>query len=114
MAGEHSSLCSLCFKSVNLKDCKIDEYGRPVHEKCYAARVLYTLPSAGKPSGNSPPPRTRVAGLMSENYEDCGPEIDLTPRFDLRRGVVGTLPFSCGSTVVEQSRQHSSTLRIGF
>jgi hypothetical protein len=63
MAGEDSFLCSICFKSVNLKDCKIDEDGRPVHEKCYAARVLYTLPSAGKPSGNSPPDAQGWRGL---------------------------------------------------
>ena len=63
MAGEDSSLCSVCFKSVNLKDCRMDEYGRAVHEKCYAARMLYTLPSAGKPSGNSPPPDAmRIVG----------------------------------------------------
>jgi hypothetical protein len=54
MVGEGSFLCSICFKSIRLEDCKIDEYGRPVHENCYAARVLYTLPSAEKPSGKSP------------------------------------------------------------
>ena len=54
MAGEDSFLCSICFKSIGLEDCKIDEYGRPVHEECYAARVLYTLSSAEKPSGKSP------------------------------------------------------------
>jgi hypothetical protein len=64
MAGQDSSLCSICFKIVNLKDCKIDEYGRPVHEKCYAARMLYTLPSAGKPSGNSPPDAQGWRGLF--------------------------------------------------
>jgi len=54
MAGEDSFLCSICFKSINLEDCKIDQDGRPVHEKCYAARVLYMPPSAEKPSGKSP------------------------------------------------------------
>ncbi len=48
MAGEDSFLCSICFKGISLEDCKIDEDGRPVHENCYATRVLYTLPSAGK------------------------------------------------------------------
>jgi hypothetical protein len=100
MAGEDRSLCSICFKSVNLKDCKIDEYGRPVHETCYAARVLHTLPSAGKPSGNSPPRRTRVAALMSENYEDgdrtCS-EIRFAPDSP------ADPPSSCRSTVVEKS-----------
>ena len=50
MAGEDSFLCSICFKSISLEDCKVDEDGRPVHEKCYAERVLHTHPSAGKPS----------------------------------------------------------------
>ncbi len=54
MAGEDSFLCSICFKSIGLEACKIDEDGRPVHEKCYAARMLYTLPSTGKPSAKSP------------------------------------------------------------
>lgn len=53
MAGEDSFLCSICFKSLSLEDFKIDEDGRPVHEKCYAARALYTIRSAGKPSGKS-------------------------------------------------------------
>ena len=54
MAGEDSFLCSICFKSISLEDCRIDGDGRPVHEKCYAARVLYALPSAGKLSEKSP------------------------------------------------------------
>ncbi len=54
MANENSFLCSICFKGVNLEDCKIDEDGRFVHEKCYAARALYPLPSAGKAGGKSP------------------------------------------------------------
>ena len=54
MAGEDSCLCSICFKSISLEDCKIDEDGRPVHEKCYATRALYALPSAGERSRKSP------------------------------------------------------------
>ncbi len=53
MSGEDSFLCSICFKSIRLEDCINDEDGRPVHEKCYAARVLFTFPLAGKP-GKSP------------------------------------------------------------
>ena len=51
MTGEDSFLCSICFKSISLKNCKIDEDGRPVHGTCYAARVLHGLPSTGKSSG---------------------------------------------------------------
>jgi hypothetical protein len=32
--------CWLCGCSVSLEDCKIDERGFPVHEKCYAAKVV--------------------------------------------------------------------------
>ena len=54
MAGEESFLCSICFKSICLEDCKFDEDGRPVHEKCCVERMLYALPSAKKTSGKSP------------------------------------------------------------
>ena len=36
MSGEDSFLCSICFKPVNVKTCKIDELGRPLHETCYS------------------------------------------------------------------------------
>ncbi len=36
MSGENSFLCSICFIPVNLKNCKIDELARPLHEDCYA------------------------------------------------------------------------------
>ena len=29
-------VCSLCGNAVTLQDCKIDEYGEPVHASCYA------------------------------------------------------------------------------
>lgn len=53
MTGEDSFLCSICFKGISLEDCKIDEDGRPVHEKCYAERMLHRSTSTGKPSGKS-------------------------------------------------------------
>lgn len=31
--------CWLCGKAVKLEECKIDEHGLSVHEKCYLARV---------------------------------------------------------------------------
>ena len=51
MSREDSFLCSICFKSISLEDCKLDEDRRPVHEKCYAASMLFTSPLAGKQSG---------------------------------------------------------------
>lgn len=56
MATETPFLCSICFKSVSLEDCKIDEDGRPIHETCYATSVLYKHPSTGNPAGKSPGP----------------------------------------------------------
>jgi hypothetical protein len=49
MAGEGSFLCSICFQSVSLEDCKIDEDGRPVHENCHEAKVLYAESSGKNP-----------------------------------------------------------------
>jgi hypothetical protein len=31
--------CWICGKKVELKDCKVDDKGMPVHEKCYVARI---------------------------------------------------------------------------
>ena len=33
------SVCSICGKSVSLKDCKVDEHGKAVHGTCYVAKV---------------------------------------------------------------------------
>ena len=32
-------ICWLCGKDVDLRTCKIDEHGRPVHEDCYALKL---------------------------------------------------------------------------
>lgn len=32
-------LCWLCGEVVDLRTCKIDEYGEAVHEACYTARL---------------------------------------------------------------------------
>jgi hypothetical protein len=32
-------LCWLCGEAVDLRTCKIDEYGEHVHEACYTARI---------------------------------------------------------------------------
>ena len=39
-------LCWLCDKRVDIATCKIDEYGEPVHEACYVARI--TLENSGR------------------------------------------------------------------
>jgi hypothetical protein len=44
MCGKGAFLCSICFQPINLDECKIDEDGRPVHERCYAERLLYVSP----------------------------------------------------------------------
>ena len=31
--------CTICNKPVDLEVAKTDEYGKPVHEECYAARM---------------------------------------------------------------------------
>ena len=37
-------LCSICFKPIDVKQCKVDENGRPVHADCYDKWVLQTVP----------------------------------------------------------------------
>jgi len=44
MCGKGAFLCSICFQPINLGQCKTDEDGRFVHEKCYADRLLFTPP----------------------------------------------------------------------
>jgi len=39
MASNHL-LCWICGNDVALEQCKTDEHGQPVHEHCYAVRVL--------------------------------------------------------------------------
>lgn len=35
----NSVCCWICGKDVPLRNCKIDERGRAVHEECYVARM---------------------------------------------------------------------------
>jgi hypothetical protein len=44
MCGQDAFLCSICFQPIKLNQCKIDEDGRPVHERCYALRLLNAPP----------------------------------------------------------------------
>ena len=38
-ARAESAACWICGDRVSLEDCKIDEQGRAVHEKCYIERL---------------------------------------------------------------------------
>ena len=39
MVTQSIPLCWLCGKDVDLRTCKIDEYGEAVHEACYTVRL---------------------------------------------------------------------------
>ena len=41
MQEEKSFLCSICFKPIDLSQCKANERGRPVHEDCYTRMLLH-------------------------------------------------------------------------
>ena len=43
--------CWLCGKDAELSTCKIDEYGKAVHESCYTARLAFEV------SAQEAPPR---------------------------------------------------------
>lgn len=52
MAAEKPThICWLCGKDADLRACKIDERGKPVHETCYMARVAL---EAGRLTSSSP------------------------------------------------------------
>jgi hypothetical protein len=34
-------LCWICGKAVTLEECKVDEYGMPVHDECYLVLILW-------------------------------------------------------------------------
>ena len=51
MVGERAFLCNICFKAVDLDNCKIDNDGRAVHESCYKEmleRNLFSKESINK------------------------------------------------------------------
>ncbi|HEY1658095.1 MAG TPA: hypothetical protein VGG14_07100 [Candidatus Sulfotelmatobacter sp.] len=35
-----ANVCAICGDEVSLEQCKVDEYGVPVHDGCYVKRVL--------------------------------------------------------------------------
>jgi hypothetical protein len=43
--------CAICSRPMTLEECKIDEYGQPVHEQCQ-----YTRLSMKPPTNNGTPP----------------------------------------------------------
>jgi len=54
MGKENCFLCSICFQPIILENCKIDEDGRPVHERCYAQMLLLASASKKTPIKNPP------------------------------------------------------------
>lgn len=48
--ASHEVICPICRKPVRLEDCKTDEDGQAVHERCYASRVC--AKQTGYPSKN--------------------------------------------------------------
>ncbi len=61
-------LCWLCGEAVDLRTCKIDEYGEPVHEACYTARIV--LENAAR---KAPPSCRGVAHLSGAPITRYGP-----------------------------------------
>ena len=39
MVDDHITFCAVCRRSCQLESCVTDEWGRAVHESCYAKRV---------------------------------------------------------------------------
>ena len=39
VAQNFSFTCSICGSGVDLSTCKTDEFGKPVHNMCYAAKL---------------------------------------------------------------------------
>jgi hypothetical protein len=64
MGAERAFFCSICFKPVDLTDCKIDENGRPIHETCFATKLLYKSNIAHKSSDRGTKSRGIVARLL--------------------------------------------------
>jgi hypothetical protein len=38
--------CWICGRAVHLEDCKVDEYGLPVHEECQALKLALRNPES--------------------------------------------------------------------
>jgi len=41
MASHFIPTCWICNKDITLENCNIDEYGKGVHEECYAAKLAH-------------------------------------------------------------------------
>ena len=37
--GQWRPECVICKESVKLEECKVDEYGRAIHEDCYVSQL---------------------------------------------------------------------------
>jgi hypothetical protein len=42
-------ICWICGKAVPLEECKVDEHGLAVHEKCYVAKLALEAPLPRSP-----------------------------------------------------------------
>lgn len=62
MCGQEAFLCSICFRTINLNQCKFDEDGRPVHEQCYGDRMLHS-PKRPRPAAFWGELRTRLSKI---------------------------------------------------
>jgi hypothetical protein len=45
--------CWICGRTLDLKACKTDEHGMPVHESCYAAKIC-KVQQTSKPMRTAP------------------------------------------------------------
>lgn len=63
--------CWVCGESIRLEECKVDEHGLPVHERCYLAKVALsrkgTIPR--RVSGAQKPVLRRMFRTANEKPE---------------------------------------------
>jgi len=70
-------LCWLCGEALDLRTCKVDEYGEPVHEACYTARLA--LESGTRDC-------FRLASISARLEDECNSDITTTTRGSTRIG----------------------------
>ena len=63
--------CSICGKPVPLRECKMDDYGRPVHENCYIAVVLHETRTSGITSASTMPEEELPRLIADGNLQRC-------------------------------------------
>ena len=50
MASPNAIPCWICNKDVPIRECKFDEFGKPVHEECSVARISLRNATQQQPS----------------------------------------------------------------